>query len=407
MYGMLCALASAGIWLALATFLELPVSTTHSIVGAIIGMSMVAAGPDSIIWTSAPKPGSPFPGGVVAIILAWFITPAMAAVVAALLFTFTKLVVLHSKNPFRRALMLFPLCKSCSVDFIHDEVLSSAHSFNSLQCYFPFADTFITFWVITYFVIQKGVNGWIKAKTYTNCPSGATAPAKNYKTVNGEQQVTGCTIPDGTNAWISTVVASIFTIICIVALRWIAKLVERDMAALEAMEIKMAEKHPDTMGYLLKGNSKVGEAKVEEGEAHEVAVDNTEVKNGQVNPEHESGGDSPAGSANDVETKVNQPRIRTPKLVQDMRKSRVWQTLTYGSKYDIHESVADDKRIMSIHQEAEVFDRKSEGTFKYLQVLTACANSFAHGANDVANSIGSMAAVYQIWQCAVSRSGDL
>jgi len=118
MYGMLCALASAGIWLALATFLELPVSTTHSIVGAIIGMSMVAAGPDSIIWTSAPQPGSPFPGGVVAIILAWFITPAMAAVVAALLFTFTKLVVLHSKNPFRRALMLFPLCKSCFEDFV-------------------------------------------------------------------------------------------------------------------------------------------------------------------------------------------------------------------------------------------------------------------------------------------------
>lgn len=51
-YGMLCALLSAGLWLALATFLELPVSTTHTIVGAIIGMSMVAKGPDSIIWTS-------------------------------------------------------------------------------------------------------------------------------------------------------------------------------------------------------------------------------------------------------------------------------------------------------------------------------------------------------------------
>ena len=44
MYGMLCALLSAGIWLILATYLELPVSTTHSIVGAIMGFSMVAAG---------------------------------------------------------------------------------------------------------------------------------------------------------------------------------------------------------------------------------------------------------------------------------------------------------------------------------------------------------------------------
>lgn len=120
MYGMLCALAAAGIWLLIATYLELPVSTTHSIVGAIIGMSLVCAGGGSIIWTSSPQPGSPFPGGVVSIILAWFITPAMAAVVAGLLFLFTKLFVLKARNPFRRALMLFPVY------------------------------TFITIWVITY-----------------------------------------------------------------------------------------------------------------------------------------------------------------------------------------------------------------------------------------------------------------
>lgn len=49
---MLCALLAAGIWLALATFLEMPVSTTHSMIGAIIGMSMVAEGADSVIWYS-------------------------------------------------------------------------------------------------------------------------------------------------------------------------------------------------------------------------------------------------------------------------------------------------------------------------------------------------------------------
>jgi sodium-dependent phosphate transporter len=109
MFGMLCALAAAGIWMLTATYFELPVSTTHSIVGAIIGMSLVVAGGDSIVWSKPPSASSPFPGGVVAIVLAWLITPAMAAVVAGLLFTFTKVVVLTSKQPFRRALMLFPL----------------------------------------------------------------------------------------------------------------------------------------------------------------------------------------------------------------------------------------------------------------------------------------------------------
>ena len=49
---MLCAMMATGIWLIIATYWELPVSTTHSIVGAIIGMTMVSAGPSAIIWSS-------------------------------------------------------------------------------------------------------------------------------------------------------------------------------------------------------------------------------------------------------------------------------------------------------------------------------------------------------------------
>jgi sodium-dependent phosphate transporter len=52
MYGMLCALLAAGMWLILATYWELPVSTTHSIVGAIMGMSIVAKGPSSVLWSA-------------------------------------------------------------------------------------------------------------------------------------------------------------------------------------------------------------------------------------------------------------------------------------------------------------------------------------------------------------------
>jgi len=356
MYGMLCALFSAGLWLLLATTLELPVSTTHSIVGAIVGMSMVAAGADSVVWTSAPKPGSPFPGGVVSIILAWFITPAMAAVVAALLFTFTQLVVLRAKNPFRTSLFLFPLY------------------------------TYITIWVITYFVIQKGVNGWMKSKTYSttdpivqtpydlpSCPPAGSGGKMSNSTSNGEItfKLTGCKIPDGTNAWISAVTAAVVTVICIACLKLVVKLVERDMAAAEADDAAREARHAAAAAGGIENGDKPGfnKAGVEGAEG---AVD---------------------GAPN-----------RTPEALQQFRRSKLWKTVSFGANYDIHESVADDEKIMAMHDNAEVFDRKTEFSFKYLQVLTACANSFAHGANDIANAIGAMASVYAIWNCGCANS---
>jgi sodium-dependent phosphate transporter len=354
MYGMLCAMLSAGLWLALATFLELPVSTTHSMIGAIIGMSMVAAGADSVIWYKAPKGGdNPFPGGVVSIVLAWFITPAMAAVVAGLLFVFTKVAVLHARNPFKMSLVLFPLY------------------------------TFITIWVITYFVIQKGVNGWMKNETYTgtlsdppSCPAGAD-PSKDPKVSSSqatedcqlksldeiEVTLTGCKIPDGTAAWIAAVTAAVCALIVGVGLKLVIKLVNRDMAEYENM---VAAKEAKAAGAIEDGAGK------EEGSEEQEGSDDYEP---------------------------GKPRGRTPAALTDMRRSRAWKALTSGMDHDIHDVVDTDEKIKDIHSHAEVFDVKTEFSFKYLQVITACANSFAHGANDVANSIGSFAAVYSIWNC--------
>merc|ERR1712151_1446589 len=70
---------------------------------------------------------------------------------------------------------------------------------------------------------------------------------------------------------------------------------------------------------------------------------------------------------------------------------------TEGFSMDVHEVAHHDEKTRSIHDNAEKFDDATEYTFTYLQVFTACVASFAHGSNDVGNSVGPYAAVFTIW----------
>jgi sodium-dependent phosphate transporter len=77
--------------------------------------------------------------------------------------------------------------------------------------------------------------------------------------------------------------------------------------------------------------------------------------------------------------------------------------LLYGFHYDIHAAQSgiagtpDGKRMQRVYAHAEKYPNEVEYTYSFIQVLTACTASFAHGANDIGNSVGPWAVIYAAW----------
>lgn len=96
-YGMIAALLAAATWLAVASFKGWPVSTTHSIIGALVGFAIAGIGMDAVQWD---KIGT--------IVASWVISPAVGGTIAFLLMTSINKFVLNAKEPFEAAKKLGP-----------------------------------------------------------------------------------------------------------------------------------------------------------------------------------------------------------------------------------------------------------------------------------------------------------
>ena len=114
MYGCMWVVLSVGLWLFLASYLEMPVSTTHSCVGGMIGMTIALKGSNCVIWY---KPLSTFPyiGGVGGIILSWFLSPLFSAIFASGLFFILRRFVLRHSFDSNRINWTYPLLIGCTI----------------------------------------------------------------------------------------------------------------------------------------------------------------------------------------------------------------------------------------------------------------------------------------------------
>ncbi len=96
-FGMISALLAAATWLLVASILGWPVSTTHSIVGAIIGFAAIGISPDTVAWGKV--------GGIVG---SWIITPLISGVIAFIIFNSAQKLIFDTDKPLEQAKRYVP-----------------------------------------------------------------------------------------------------------------------------------------------------------------------------------------------------------------------------------------------------------------------------------------------------------
>ena len=305
---------------------QLPVSTTHTTVGATVGMALASYGGKAVQW--APRKSSfPFLGGVAPIFMSWIFSPVLAGIFVTVLFIPLRAIVLRAGDKsFSRALFVLPLC------------------------------VFLTFFVLVAFIIQTGSknNQW-------------------RKTSDG----VACAVAAGFAAATALVAA---------ALGWLV---------LKPRVLAQGEADAANRAAAKAAAAEAGAASKAAGEGAEVAAARRAAAMADVDA---AAGEGSAPSAFSARLSAAWANFRATRVGDLLTNNVVSRTMSYGATYKVHDHIETDGRVAELWRSAEVFDTDTERLFRYLQVFTACAMSFAHGSNDVANAMGPFAAVYSTWR---------
>lgn len=370
MLGMVCAVTASSIYLTIATKIGLPVSTTHSIMGGVIGMGVASVGVNGVQWVGSGGGTGAINGGVVQVFLAWIIAPGLAGAFGSIIFLITKYGVMLRRNPVWKAFFLVPV-------------------------YFG-----LTACLLVMLLLWKG---------------------GSYTINLTDAEVAGTIVGVG---------AGWALIIAIFLMPWLYRVVLLDdwqlrwwHIPLGPLLLRRGEVPPPPEGWT--GAIKdyyEGHLTKEELEARRAgAAAQAGSDKGEAVSDKGVAADAPVSS--DVESNdpyANVPEVRKKSLIGP-KPDGPWYTgagLFWYFKYALFRGVEVDvvnmqKRrdalsgdVEELHAYASHYDNKAEYMYSFLQVMTAATASFTHGANDISNAIGPYATIFQIWDSGVLPPKD-
>jgi len=143
-YGMLASLLAAAVWLMIASAKGWPVSTTHSIIGALIGFALVGIGPEAVKWTS-----------VASVVMSWLVSPLVGGTISFLLVISTRKLIFDTDNPLKNAKRFAPM-----YIFLVGFIISLVTLFKGLEHLHLKLTSVQSFGIAILFGIFTGLIGW-------------------------------------------------------------------------------------------------------------------------------------------------------------------------------------------------------------------------------------------------------
>ncbi|KAJ4348914.1 Na+/Pi symporter [Ascochyta clinopodiicola] len=364
MLAMVCAIVGSATYLTIATKFTMPVSTTHSIMGGVIGVGIAASGPQGVNWSFK---------GVSQVFAAWGIAPGISGAFGAIIFLITKHGVMRRQNPVKKAFIMVPL-------------------------YF-----FLTSFLLALLIVWKGGSAKIKLTDYESVGvafgvGGAVAlivatffiPFLHRKIIKDDWELKGWEVikgplllrrpeprerPEG----VTTGLIPDF---------YAGHLTAEQLEAKRANEGLAAH---NTVEDLEKGGAHVSQPKMDRSDSDITPI--PEPSTAAIN-------ERPL-------RQLSKPK-KTPPPGAWYTPAVMWYWVKYAALHGVEQDVVDQQKhkdflsgdIEKIHATGEHYDNRAEYTYSFLQIMTASTTSFAHGANDVSNAIGPYTTIYFIWSTA-------
>ncbi|KFA68177.1 hypothetical protein S40285_09238 [Stachybotrys chlorohalonatus IBT 40285] len=364
MLGMACAIVASSTWLTIATRLGLPVSTTHSIMGGVIGMGIATIGAQQVNWADF---SGGVAGGVVQVFLGWIAAPGIAGSLAAITFLLTKYAVMVRKDPVVKGLIAVPIFIGITSALIIMLLIWDGGSIDPDLTGDEQAGVIVGGGAAAALLATLTLIPWLYRKILKNdwqlrwyhIFMGPLLLRRPEPPVQPEDYAGG--IRDF----------------------YRGHMTREELDALRAEEARSSETAQGVATETVETDS--GRKTVNDVAETTVVVHEGPNKDEEY-PTHGYVGPRPEGP------------VYSPRVVYWFLKL----LFLSGVDKDIvalqSRKTGIAKGLEDVHAAAIHFDNRAEYLFTYMQVMTACATSFAHGANDVANAIAPLATIYDIWR---------